>query len=134
MKNVMLADPDPMSTTVEMIVYKHIRSFYAFDPSVKLGYYRSPGAKGKQIDIIVSSPKGKIFIDVKYRDTYRLKSDEAICALCGEAQTCLIITKKSDDYGLLNARPDKIYRIPAHAFLYLIGHAEKEHYHIKGKS
>ncbi len=133
MKNVMLADPDLMNSTVEMIVYKHIRTYYALNPNVKIGYFRSSGSKGKQVDIIVSTPKGKTFIDVKYRDTYRLKPDDAIWALSGEAQVCLVITKKSDDYGLLNARPDKLYRIPAHAFLYLLGNAEKDNYHQKGK-
>jgi hypothetical protein len=33
MKNVMLADPDLMNSTVEMIVHKHIRTYYALNPT-----------------------------------------------------------------------------------------------------
>jgi predicted AAA+ superfamily ATPase len=128
----LLADSELMDAIVETTIYKHIRSFYAGNPKVELGYYRSPGPRSKGIDIVISGPRDRIFVDVNYRETYRLGPDQPSWALSSEAASCLIITKRDDDFGLLQAGPDKIYRIPAPAFLYLLGHAEKNGYHLNG--
>ena len=55
-----------------------------------------------------------------------IPDDSAICEFCGKAAAAMIITKEPGDYGIHNA-PDgtKMTRIPAYAFLYLLGHAEK---------
>ena len=47
-----------------------------------------------------------------------------------EAAASIIVTKNADDFGVHNTAKGKdMLRIPAFAFLYLLGHAEKHGYH-----
>ena len=125
MDDDMLTNPTEMGKIVETAVYKHVASFY-YQNATSVGYYRG-GKKDKEIDIVVSYPKAKnLLIEVKYREEAPIPDDSAICELCSQASAAIIITKTPDDYGLHDA-PDgtKMIRIPAYAFLYLLGHAEK---------
>lgn len=125
MDDDMLTNPTEMGKIVETAVYKHVASFY-YQNSTSVGYYRG-GKKDKEIDIVVAYPKIKnLLIEVKYREEAPVPDDSAICELCHEVSAAIIVTKTPDDYGLHDA-PDgtKMIRIPAYAFLYLLGHAEK---------
>ena len=125
MDDDMLTNPTEMGKIVETAVYKHVASFY-YQNSTSVGYYRG-GKKDKEIDIVVAYPKIRnLLIEVKYREEAPVPDDSAICELCHEASAAIIVTKTPDDYGLHDA-PDgtKMIRIPAYAFLYLLGHAEK---------
>ncbi|MFZ5354659.1 MAG: hypothetical protein ACOZCL_18305 [Bacillota bacterium] len=55
-----------------------------------------------------------------------LADDDAICELADEASAAIVVTKRADDFGIHDT-PDgrKLLRIPAFAFLYLLGHAVK---------
>lgn len=128
MQDDILTNPEEMGIMVETAVYKHIRAFYYHNPMTKIGYHRMSGGKDKEIDVVVSFPRGKIFVEVKYREDYHIGNGEAIVKLNDEAQSCMVITKRDDDFGPLKTLPEKIYRIPAYAFLYLLGHAEKNSY------
>ena len=47
----------------------------------------------------------------------------------GGIVSALVISKRPDDYGLTSHDTKiPIMRVPAHAFLYLLGHAEKTGY------
>ncbi len=49
--------------------------------------------------------------------------------LCGEASAAIVVTKNATDYGIHNTKSGKdLLRIPAFAFLYLPGYAEKGRY------
>ena len=116
---------------VETSVYKHIAAFY-YQKATRIGYYRG-GKKDKEIDIVVDYPKiPPILIEVKYREQASIPQNDAICELSQEGQAAIVVTKKADDYGAHDL-PDgrKLIRIPAFAFLYMLGHAEKNGY--KGK-
>lgn len=65
-------------------------------------------------------------IEVKYREQTPIPDDSAICELCGEASASIVVTKRPDDYGTHHA-PDgrELIRIPAFAFLYLLGNVER---------
>lgn len=118
-----LQDPDQMGLIVESAVYKHVNTFYYnFNP--KIGYFRDSSSQ-KEIDIVVMMPNSKIMIEIKYRENPKIKESEAIVEWSKKEQqtAALLITKNSEDYGLLDHAP--IMRIPAFAFLYLLGHAEK---------
>jgi predicted AAA+ superfamily ATPase len=93
----------------------------------KIGYYRD-SASQKEIDIVVSIPRGKILIEVKYRKDSLMKDSEAIVewAKKDETNASILVTKENDDFGILKKAP--IMRIPAYAFLYLLGHAEKHRF------
>ena len=128
MNTDVLTDPIEMGKIVETAVYKHVASFY-YQRATSVGYYRG-GKKNKEIDIVVEYPQIKnILIEVKYREGAPIPNDSAICQLAGGASVSFIVTKSPDDYGVHHT-PDgvKLIRIPAYAFLYLLGHAEKNGY------
>lgn len=125
MDEELLADPDEMGKVVETAVYKHVAAFY-YQKATKVGYYRG-GKKGKEIDIVVDYPKSKcIMIEVKYREQATIKEDDAIREMSENAGAAIVVTKRADDYGTtVMENGQTMIRIPAFAFLYLLGHAEK---------
>ena len=112
-------------------VYKHLAAFY-YREHTTVGYFRKSG-NDKEIDIVVEFPAGKILAEVKYRENSEIKSSDAIVEAAGSdtygVVSALVITKRLDDYGVTSHKTQvPIMRIPAHAFLYLLGHAEKTGY------
>ncbi|WP_312611567.1 ATP-binding protein [Oscillibacter sp.] len=128
MDSDILTNPSEMGKMVETAVYKHVAAFY-YQKATRVGYYRG-GSKNKEIDIVVDYPNvSNILIEVKYREQAPIPDDDAIVEHCGEAVSSIIITKRADDYGEhLSGTGKKLLRIPAFAFLYLLGHAEKNGY------
>ena len=125
MDDDMLTNPIEMGKIIETAVYKHLAAFY-YQKSTSVGYYRG-GKKDKEIDVVVEYPNtNNLLVEVKYKEKAPIPEDSAICQLCSEASAAIIVTKRSDDFGIQIA-PDgtKMIRIPAYAFLYLLGHAEK---------
>ena len=71
----------------------------------------------------------KILIEVKYREQAPVPDDSMICELSDEASAAIVVTKRPDDYGTHRAPNGKeLIRIPAFAFLYLLGNAERYGY------
>lgn len=128
MDDSLLTDPVEMGKIVETAVYKHVAAFY-YQQATSVGYFRG-GKKGKEIDIVVDYPNTKnILIEVKYREGAPIADDDAISELCNEASAAIVVTKNANDFGLHNTKFGKdMIRIPAFAFLYLLGHAEKNGY------
>lgn len=124
----LLTDPIELGKMVETAVYKHVAAFY-YQRATRVGYYRG-GKKGREIDIVVDYPNVRnILIEVKYREQAPIPDDSAICEFCGEASASIVVTKRADDYGAHHAPNGKeLIRIPAFAFLYLLGNAEKHGY------
>lgn len=127
MDESVLSDPVEMGKIVETAVYKHVAAFY-YQIATSVGYFRG-GKKNKEIDIVVDYPNVKnILIEVKYREGAPV-ADDAIIELREEASAAIIVTKSADDYGIHNTKSGKnLLRIPAYAFLYLLGNAEKHGY------
>lgn len=128
MDDSLLTDATEMGKIVETAVYKHVAAFY-YQNNTSVGYYRG-GRKSKEIDIVVNKPKAyNILIEVKYRDGAPIKNDDAISELCSSANAAIIVSKLADDFGM---RPSsfrgEMLCIPAFAFLYLLGYAEKNGY------
>jgi len=128
MDDEILTNPTEMGKVVETAVYKHVTAFY-YQKATSVGYHRG-GKKGKEIDIVVEYPSVKnILIEVKYRENAPVEDDSEICKLSENVSVGIIVTKTPEDYGVHNARSGKeLVRIPAFAFLYLLGHAEKNGY------
>ena len=128
MDDSLLTDPVEMGKIVETAVYKHVAAFY-YQQAASVGYYRG-GRKNKEIDIVVEYPNtGNILIEVKYREGAPIPDDDAIAELCGEASAAIVVTKTASDFGVHHTKSGKdMLRIPAFAFLYLLGHAEKHGY------
>ena len=128
MDESLLTDPIEMGKIVETAVYKHVAAFY-YQQATSVGYYRG-GRRNKEIDIVVDKPNAyNILIEVKYREGAPIKDDDSIAELCGEASAAIVVTKAASDFGIHNTKSGKdMLRIPAFAFLYLLGHAEKNGY------
>ena len=115
-------NPEELGMLAETAVFKHIKSFYYNQPC-KVGYYRD-GDKGKEIDIVVKTNKFTIMIEVKYREKSDIKLTDALVQNYDGKTPNLVITKRSDDFGIEDYEGKSIYRIPAFAFLYLLGYIE----------
>ena len=128
MDDSILTNSDEMGKIVETAVYKHVASFY-YQQATSVGYFRG-GKKNKEIDIVVEYPKiNNILIEVKYREGAPIADDDAISQLCEGASASVIVTKNAGDFGIHTTKGSKnMIRIPAFAFLYLLGHAEKHGY------
>lgn len=128
MDDSILTDPVGMGKVVETTIYKHVTAFY-YQFATSVGYFRG-GKKNKEIDVVVDYPNiKKILIEVKYRDGAPIADDDAIVELCEEASAAIIVTKSPSDFGVHNTKSGKeLLRIPAYAFLYLLGNAEKHGY------
>lgn len=125
MDDSLLTNPVEMGKIVETAVYKHVAAYYD-QKATSVGYFRG-GKRGKEIDIVVDSPKAaNILIEVKYREGTSIADDDTIVELCGEASASIIVTKSANDFGTHNTKSgNKLLRIPAFAFLYLLGHMER---------
>lgn len=128
MDDSLLTNPVEMGKIVETAVYKHVAAFY-YQKATSVGYFRG-GKKDKEIDIVVDyHSTGNILIKVKYREGAPIPDDDAISELCGEAAAAIVVTKAASDFGIHNTKSGKdMLRIPAFAFLYLLGYAEKNGY------
>lgn len=125
-----LTDSTEMGMIVETTIYKHIHSFNYLN-TAQIGYYRDSKTE-KEIDIVITyGAFKKLLIEVKYRENTGLSHKEAIVEWANDSNvaSALVITKNSTDYGNMDY-PTKcpITKIPAFAFLYLLGHAEYTRY------
>ncbi len=124
MKDDITNNSEELGLIAETAVYKHIKSFYYNDSPI-VGYYRG-GAKGKEIDIVVKSEKfSPIMFEVKYREQAKISENDAIVTEASPNIPNFVITKRQDDFGLYSYGEKSIYRIPAPAFLYLLGYVEQ---------
>lgn len=128
MDDSIMTDPTGMGKVVETTVYKHVAAFY-YQFATSIGYFRG-GRKNKEIDVVVDYPNIKnILIEVKYREGAPVADDDAIVQLCEDSSAAIVITKNTTDFGVHNTSGGKdLLRIPAFAFLYLLGNAEKHGY------
>ena len=120
MDDNMLFDPVQQGIAVETAVYKHVYSYYNKN-ATSVGYYRD-AKKGNEIDIVVDNHGSRILIEVKYRQTTSISENDAIYQWADNATGAIVVTKREDDYGAQpSAGKNKIMRIPAFAFMYLLG-------------
>ena len=83
--------------------------------------------------MVVELPQGKIVTEVKYRENPIIKKNDAIIEMAkaekAAVAAAIVVTKKPEDYGVIPFQTKvPVMKIPAHAFLYLLGHAEKTGY------
>ena len=113
-------DQDGLNYSIETSAFRQLRSLYA-GTDVLIGYSRHT-ARRKQIDIVASGPGGRTFIDIRYLDDSRMSRSDSCVVFASQAKQVFVLTKKEHDFGPLPEGPENLYRIPAHAFLYLLGH------------
>lgn len=125
-----LSDEKELGAMVETTVYKHMVSFFQ-GSSASLGYFRKAKDNQKEVDVVVELPRQKILCEVKYRNNSRIAATDAIVELCQDERSkvtdAFLVTKRLDDFGVTNHETMiPILRVPATAFLYILGKAEAE--------
>ena len=123
-----LSDEKELGAMVETTVYKHMVSFYQGSPA-SLGYFRNARDNQKEVDVVVELPRQKILCEVKYRNNSHIAATDAIVELCRDEKSkvtdAFLITKRLDDFGIAKHETMvPILRIPAIAFLYILGKTE----------
>ena len=125
-----LSEEWELGVMVETAVYKHIVSFYQ-GSTAQLGYFRKAKDNQKEVDVVIELPRQKILCEVKYRNNSHIPNADAIVELCRDEKSkvtsAFLITKQLDDFGIgKHETAVPIMRVPAIAFLYLLGKAEAE--------
>ncbi len=125
-----LSDETELGEMVEATVYKYMVSFYQGSPA-QLGYFRKAKDNKKEVDVVAELPRRKILCEVKYRNHSHIAATDAIVELCRDEKAnvtnAFLITKRLDDFGITGHETRvPILRVPAVAFLYLLGRAEAE--------
>ncbi len=125
-----LSDERELGVMVETTVYKHIVSFYQ-GCMAQIGYFRNAKDNQKEVDVVIELPREKILCEVKYRNHSHISGTDAIVELCRDERSkvtsAFLITKRLEDFGLSGHETIvPILRIPALAFLYLLGKAEAD--------
>ena len=123
LKDDITNNPDELGIIAETAVYKHIKSFY-YNANTQIGYYRAD-KKENEIDIVVKCIKSpSILIEVKYREQSKIVENDAIVTEGNGMFPGIVITKRANDFGEIKYGTKSIYKIPAPAFLYLLGFVE----------
>lgn len=115
------SDETELGHAIETTVLKHIKDYFDTKSSLfKVGYAKN--SSNKEIDIVIEyNGKPIQYVEAKMRNQSKIKDTDAIVT-DGMAETPgYVISKDSSDFGLTKRKETQIYRIPATAFLYLIG-------------
>lgn len=129
MKDDITDDAIELGIIAETAVYKHVKAFN-YKSVTKVGYYRG-GDKNKEIDIVLQYAQSAlpIMIEVKYREDSSISEKDLIVELASLDRPNLVITKRPDDFGMKEYKNgNKVYKIPAPVFLYLMGYVESLDY------
>lgn len=127
-----LMDPDELEVMVESSVYKQMRMYYSH-AGLQTGYACTAGEEERDVDVAVEGPQGRIVTEVKYCDNTDVAETDAIARIVANEKSgvaaAMVVTKGIEDYGVVSFKTGvPVMKIPAHAFLYLLGHAEKSEY------
>jgi predicted AAA+ superfamily ATPase len=120
MDDPVLKTQSEMSRVVEASVYKHVNEILG--SRSRVGYYRGE-SRGRGIDIVAGDPEnGYILIEVKYFDDAQIDERDVIYEYSAQNARAIVVTKNAHDYGVKKTPSgNSITRIPAFAFLYLLG-------------
>ena len=125
MKDDIITDPKEMGYSVETAVYRHVYT-YMRKYNGNVGYYRDNKTE-KEIDIIGNSVKENLYIEVKYREKTELNKENALYNIPNVDDYIYIVTKDALDYGIIKLKDGKtVIKIPAFAFLYILGRQEEK--------
>ena len=116
-----LENAEEMGYVVETAVFRQV--YTRFGNSSNIGYLRDT-RKDKEIDIVVQGLKEDKYIEVKYREDSKVKQDNPLYSQTSSKGKIYVVTKNNMDYSITNYEDKKIVRIPAFAFLYLMGRDE----------
>jgi len=111
---------------LETTVFKHVKDYFtSINKLYEVGYVRD--GKGAEIDVAVQYAGRPIqYIEAKMRNNSTVKDDNGIVIYGLADVPGYVISKNATDFGLSDRKDTQLYRIPAFAFLYLIGKTQKD--------
>lgn len=122
-----LGDPAQMGDIVETAVLRHLYAYH-YRETPRITYWKEPRS-GREVDIIVKTPNVIIPVEVKYREESALRPESGLAVYCRKENVAkgYWVTKREEDFDqvTLPGGDTKFLRIPAHAFTYLLGRAER---------
>lgn len=112
---------EELGYALETAVYKHVNDYFTAQNSLyEIGYVRD--GHGAEIDVAVQYAGQPIqYVEAKMRNNSAVKDDNGIVVYGMKNTPGYVITKNEMDFGLYKREKTSLYRIPAFAFLYLIG-------------
>ncbi|MBE6551963.1 MAG: ATP-binding protein [Ruminococcaceae bacterium] len=118
--------PDELGYALETTVFKHVSDYFtSINRLYEVGYIRD--GNGAEIDVAVQYAGRPIqYIEAKMRSNSTVKDDNGIVVYGMEDVPGYVITKNAVDFGLSERKGTQLYRIPAFAFLYLIGKTQEK--------
>ena len=120
-------DPVQKGYLMESAAYKHTADYCRCKESnLRVGYIRDAGTD-KEIEIVIYHPDEIIqLIESKFRKNSSIKNDDLIIKTGLQGIPGYVITQSSADYGVSVRSDKKLYRVPAVAYLYLLGKMKYE--------
>ncbi len=122
-----LTRPDEMGLIVETTVLRHLFAYHYRDVPT-IGYWRD-ARTGKEVDIIVQSPKYTLPFEVKYQESPRLRESSGLVAYCTleEVDRAYWVTKQDKDFDVvrMGGLQTEFLKVPAHILCFLLGQAER---------
>ena len=118
--------PEELGYALETTVFKHVKDYFAAKNKLyEVGYIRDNN--GAEIDVAVQYTGQQIqYIEAKMRNNATVKDDNGIVIYGMEDTPGYVISKAATDYGLTDRKNTQLYRIPAFAFLYLMGKQQNQ--------
>ena len=112
---------EELGYALETTVFKHVKDYFAAENSLyEVGYIRD--GNGSEIDVAVQFAGNPVqYIEAKMRNHSVVKDDNGIVIYGMKDTPGYVITQNHTDFGLTERQNTMLYRIPAFAFLYLIG-------------
>ncbi len=120
----LLVDPVALGHLVETAVVIHVLA-YARQFAPQAGYWRD-AASGREVDLVLTFPRSAAVIEVKYQSGAKVRPGDGILAYrAGDPSVRRwLITRRAEEVG---SDPETgVVRIPAFAFLYLLGWLARE--------
>ena len=120
-------DPVQKGYLMESAAYKHTADYCrCADADLQVGYMLKTGTE-KEIDIVIYDHQKILqLIESKFRQHSSIKNSDLIISEGLPDTPGYIVTKSSVDYGLTARSEKSLYRIPAVAYLYLLGKMKYE--------
>lgn len=121
-------DADSLGVASESVVIKHLFARY-YDQNIRFSYWRG-GKKNLEIDLVAEIGNEIIPFEVKYRAQHTsLSQCKGLLEFCSQKniKRGYIITKSTDDFGVVKPSPDSslsILKIPATLLCYFMGEME----------
>ena len=118
--------PKELGYALETTVFKHIKDYFAsINLLYQVGYIRDNN--GAEIDVAVQYAGQPIqYVEAKMRNNSTVKDDNGIIVYGLKNTPGYVISKTATDYGLTQRNETQLYRVPAFAFLYIIGKTHRE--------